>query len=65
MELAGATTDWNRILAWCDQPKGACDPPEMPILLEKFKLIKQQPDVQRALLRVAGIVQRSTQRLRL
>jgi len=49
MELAGATTDWNRILAWCDEQKGACNPPEMPDLMEKFKAIKQDPDVQRAL----------------
>ena len=49
MELAGGTTDWNRILTWCDQQKGACDPPEMPNLMEKFKAIKQQPDVQQAL----------------
>jgi len=49
MELAGATTDFNRILAWCDESKGACGPPEMPDLLEKFKAIKRQPDVERAL----------------
>lgn len=49
MELAGATADVNRILAWCDEPKGACNPPEMPDLMEKFKAIEHQPDVQRAL----------------
>jgi predicted dienelactone hydrolase len=49
MELAGATTDANRILAWCDQQKNACNPPEMPDLMEKFKAIKQQPDVQSSL----------------
>ena len=49
MELAGATTDSNRILAWCDEQKKACNPPEMPDLMEKFKALKQQPDVQRAL----------------
>jgi len=49
MELAGARTDFNRILAWCDEVKGACDPPEMPDLTAKFKAIRQQPDVQRAL----------------
>ncbi len=50
IELAGATTDWNRILTWCNQQqKGGCDPPEMPNLMEKFKAIKQQPDVQQAL----------------
>jgi len=48
MELAGATTDLNRILAWCDQQKGACNPPEMPDLMEKFRTMKQQPDVQQA-----------------
>jgi predicted dienelactone hydrolase len=46
MELAGATTDVNRILAWCEQQKGACDPPEMPHLMEKYDALKQQPDVQ-------------------
>src|SRR5271166_649145 len=61
MELAGATTDPNRILSWCneqkgdeqkgDEPKGACNPPEMPDLMDKFKAIRQQPDVQRALQR--------------
>ena len=51
MELAGATTEVNRILAWCDEQKGACDPPEMPDLMEKFKTIKQQSDVQTALQR--------------
>ena len=51
MELAGATTDSNRILAWCDEQKDACDPPETPDLMEKFQAIKQQPDVQRALQR--------------
>jgi predicted dienelactone hydrolase len=49
MELAGATTDWNRIMTWCDRQKGACDPPEMPDLLEKFQALKQQPDVQHSL----------------
>ena len=49
MELAGATTDWNRILTWCDQQKGTCDPPEMPNLMDRFTAIKQQPDVQQAL----------------
>jgi predicted dienelactone hydrolase len=49
MELAGATTDSSRILTWCDQHKGACDPPEMPNLLEKFEAFKQQPDIQHSL----------------
>lgn len=51
MELAGATTDLNRILAWCNEQKGACDPPEMPDLMERFQALKRQPDVQRALQR--------------
>jgi predicted dienelactone hydrolase len=50
IELAGATTDFSRLLAWCDQVKNACNPPEMPDLVEKFKAIKQQPDVQDAIL---------------
>ncbi|MFZ3262660.1 MAG: alpha/beta fold hydrolase [Terriglobales bacterium] len=54
MELAGATTDANRILAWCDEKKGACNPPEMPDLMEKFKAIRQQPDVQQSLQRSGG-----------
>jgi predicted dienelactone hydrolase len=49
MELAGATTDWKRLLAWCEERKDACNPPEMPDLLEKFKAIQQQADVQQAL----------------
>lgn len=49
MELAGATADLNRLLAWCDQQKGACNPPEMPDLMEKFKAIKMQPGVQQSL----------------
>ncbi|MGH9642039.1 MAG: alpha/beta hydrolase family protein, partial [Terriglobales bacterium] len=48
MELAGARTDSNRLLAWCDQQKSACNPPEMPDLMDKFKAIKQQPDVQQS-----------------
>jgi predicted dienelactone hydrolase len=49
MELAGATTDWHRLLAWCEQQKDACNPPEMPDLFQKFKAIQQRPDVQQAL----------------
>ncbi len=50
MELAGATTDFNRIQAWCDETKGAaCSPPEMPDLFAKFKAIEQQPEVQQSL----------------
>ncbi len=51
MELAGARTDLNRLLGWCEEQKGACNPPEMPDLMEKFKTIKQKPDVQRTLQR--------------
>ncbi len=51
MELAGARTDFGRILAWCDEQQGACDPPEMPDLMKKFKAIQQHPDVQQALQR--------------
>ena len=49
MELAGATTDLNRILAWCEQEKSACNPPEMPDQMEKFAAIKSQPEVQQSL----------------
>lgn len=48
MELAGAKTDWNRLLAWCNNQKGNCDPPEMPDLMEKFKAQKDKPDMQQA-----------------
>ncbi|HUB02093.1 MAG TPA: alpha/beta fold hydrolase [Terriglobales bacterium] len=49
MELAGATTDVSRVLSWCDRVKDRCNPPEMPDLMEKFKAIEQQPDVQKSL----------------
>jgi predicted dienelactone hydrolase len=49
MELAGAITDFNQLLGWCDQVKKACDPPEMPDLMEKFKAIEHQPDVEEAI----------------
>ncbi len=51
MELAGARTDLNRLLAWCDEQKGACNPPEMPDLMEKFKALREKPGVQRTLQR--------------
>lgn len=51
MELGGATTDVNRILAWCNERKGTCDPPEMEDLMERFTAIRQQPRVQQALQR--------------
>lgn len=49
MELAGATTDSQRLLTWCEQQKARCNPPEMPDLMEKFQASKQQPDVQHSL----------------
>lgn len=49
MELAGTTTDFHQLLAWCDQVRNACNPPEMPDLLQKFKAIQQQPDIQDAI----------------
>ncbi len=54
MELAGAKTDWNRLLAWCnkkttDKQPDACNPPEMPDLMEKFKAQKEKPHMQQAL----------------
>lgn len=49
IELAGAPADLNRLSAWCDEQKSACNPPEMPDLMEKFKAIEQQPDVQLSL----------------
>ena len=49
MELAGARTDLQRLLAWCDEQKDACNPPEMPDQMQKFRAIRQQPDVQQAL----------------
>jgi predicted dienelactone hydrolase len=48
MELAGATTDFNRLLDWCNQVKNACNPPEMPDLLARFQAIQQEADVQDA-----------------
>lgn len=51
IELAGARTDLNRLLAWCDEQKNACNPPEMPDLMEKFKALQEKPDVQRTLQR--------------
>jgi predicted dienelactone hydrolase len=49
IELAGARTDLSRLLAWCDEQKSACSPPEMPDLMEKFKALREKPDVQRTL----------------
>lgn len=49
MELAGARTDLDRVLAWCNEKKGACNPPEMPDLMEKFQSARQQPDFQQSI----------------
>lgn len=49
MELAGATTEVHQLIAWCDQVKDACNPPEMPDLWAKFKAIEQEPDVKAAM----------------
>jgi predicted dienelactone hydrolase len=49
MELAGAKTDWSRLLAWCNNQKSACNPPEMPDLMERFAALKNKPDVQHAI----------------
>ena len=48
MELAGARTDLTPLLAWCNGEKNACNPPEMPDQMEKFKAISQQPEVQQS-----------------
>lgn len=47
MELAGATTDFPRLLAWCNEPNHNCNVPEMPDLMQKFKAIQQQPELQK------------------
>jgi predicted dienelactone hydrolase len=49
MELAGATTDSDQLLAWCSQVKNACNPPEMPDLFQRFQAIEQQPEMQDAI----------------
>jgi len=51
MELAGATTNFQAMLDWCEQPDHlkACNPPEMPDLVEKFEAMKTDPQVQAAL----------------
>lgn len=49
MELAGATTDSNRLLDWCNQVKNACNPPEMPDLMARFHAIQGEADVQDAI----------------
>ena len=46
LELAGARSNWQRLLAWCKANKGACDPPEMPTLMEHFLAIESRPDIQ-------------------
>ncbi|MGA7506377.1 MAG: alpha/beta fold hydrolase [Candidatus Sulfotelmatobacter sp.] len=49
MELAGATTDFSKVLAWCNEVKNACNVPEMPDLFDRFKTIEHEPDVQEAI----------------
>lgn len=49
LELAGARTDWQKLWTWCQTTKGACDPPEMPTLLQQFTAIEGQPDVEASL----------------
>lgn len=51
MELAGATTDFNGIISWCQQPehRAACNTPEMPDLLDRFEAIRKTPEVQQAI----------------
>jgi predicted dienelactone hydrolase len=50
MELAGATTDFNGALHWCEQREhvSACNPPEMPDLVAKFEAMKNDAQVQQA-----------------
>jgi predicted dienelactone hydrolase len=52
MELAGATTNFDGIATWCEMPehRTACNPPEMPNLLDKFEAIKNQSEVRQAIL---------------
>jgi predicted dienelactone hydrolase len=51
MELAGATTDFAGVLSWCEKPENhnACNPPELPGLVEKFEGMKAEPEVQLAI----------------
>lgn len=51
MILAGATTNIKGVLDWCEQAdhRSACNPPEMPDLLDRFEAMKQRPDVRDAL----------------
>ena len=51
MVLAGAITDFNGVLGWCEQPDhhSACNTPEMPDLLDRFEAMKRSPDVQAAI----------------
>lgn len=51
LELAGARTDWRQLWRSCEKSKTACNPPEMPNLVEKFEAIEQQTEVQAALKR--------------
>jgi predicted dienelactone hydrolase len=51
LELAGATTDVNGLIGWCEMPehRNSCNPPEMPDLVDKFETIKQSPEVKQSL----------------
>jgi predicted dienelactone hydrolase len=53
MELAGATTNFQGVLDWCEQPghQTACNPPEMPDLVQKFEAKKTQPELQQSIKR--------------
>ena len=50
-ELAGGTTDFERLIGWCEQSghRASCNPPEMPDLVEKFEAMKDRPDVRQSL----------------
>ena len=55
LELAGATTDFEGLIGWCEQPehRASCNPPEMPDLVDKFEAMKDHPDVRQSLHRAA------------
>jgi len=49
MELAGGITDFSQVQTWCHQVKNACNPPEMPDLMEKFEALQHQADIENAI----------------
>jgi len=55
LELAGATTDFEGLVGWCEQPehRASCNPPEMPDLVDKFEAMKDRPEVRQSLQRAA------------